>query len=473
MDQRRVILLEANEIPFKVFDYFCSKRPDSAIARVMDRSRQYRTFAEDKLRFLAPWITWPSLHRGVNDELHGILDFGQRDGEGARKYPPVWSLLGANGIRTGVFSSMQSSPLPDDSDQYAFYFPDMFAETSHTQPAELASFQEFNVSMTRESARNVSRRISLNTAARVILDSRKLGLKLTTFLDVARQLADEIVNPAHKTRRRAYQPMLMFDVFCKQLASSRPQFCTFFTNHVAAAMHRYWAAVFPEDYESFNLDKSWVEKYRGEIDFAMGKLDRIVRRLAAFVDQHSDYMLVIATSMGQAAIPASHVKEALNILHLEKFLAAVGLGPGDYEVRPAMAPDFSLNVAPHRADEFESTLAGLSIEGTPMAFARDNNFFHLTCYDERPGLKQAKFRDKLVDISELGIGYFVQEDEVACTAQHVSEGSLIIYSPHSDSRPTSGRSEISALDFAPSLLQHFNIAVPTYMRRPAQILPRN
>ena len=68
--------------------------------------------------------------------------------------------------------------------------------------------------------------------------------------------------------------VLAFDVFMKQLKSSKPQFATFFTNHVASSMHRYWAATYPGDYENFNIEKEWVETYKNEINFTMDIFDR-------------------------------------------------------------------------------------------------------------------------------------------------------------------------------------------------------
>ena len=38
-------------------------------------ARKYETLAED-VGHLSPWITWPSLHRGVSNEQHEISDFG-------------------------------------------------------------------------------------------------------------------------------------------------------------------------------------------------------------------------------------------------------------------------------------------------------------------------------------------------------------------------------------------------------------
>ena len=56
------------------------------------------------------------------------------------------------------------------------------------------------------------------------------------------------------------------------------------------------------------------------------------------------------------------------------------------------------------------------------------------------------------------------KSRAAAAAQQVPKGSLIIYSLHGQKRAAGTSGEISALDFAPSVLSHFGV-VPSYMRR--------
>ena len=124
--QRKIVLLEANEIPSRVLDQYMSERPGSVLARTLPECRRYETRAADTCA-LSPWITWPTLHRGVNNESHGLLYFGQDLTDADARFPPIWQLLQEGGISTGVFGPMHSSPLPDNASDYAFFVPDTFA----------------------------------------------------------------------------------------------------------------------------------------------------------------------------------------------------------------------------------------------------------------------------------------------------------------------------------------------------------
>lgn len=80
--------------------------------------------------------------------------------------------------------------------------------------------------------------------------SRRVARNETAFREfrgLGWQVVSERVRQARNVRRRTYQSVLAFDIFMKQLESTRPGFATFFTNHVASSMHRYWAAAFPGD----------------------------------------------------------------------------------------------------------------------------------------------------------------------------------------------------------------------------------
>jgi hypothetical protein len=168
-----------------------------------------------------------------------------------REFPPIWQILASQGILTGVFGSLHSYPLPKCLDGYTFYVPDSFASSSECFPENLAIFQEFNLAMTRLSGRNVSQTIPKKATIDLLMNLANLGLTLSTILDILQQLILEKFKPWRKNRRRIYQTVLGFDLFFKQLEITKPDFATFFTNHVASSMHRYWAATFPGDYEKF------------------------------------------------------------------------------------------------------------------------------------------------------------------------------------------------------------------------------
>jgi len=463
---QKIILFELNEVPFRVIDDFCSHRPRSALARTLPRCRQYETYAEDQSP-LSPWTTWPSVHRGVPDVRHLIHDFGQDLSEIDREYPPLWHILASRGISIGVCGSLHTYPVPADLEGYAFFLPDTFAAGSECFPKTLNAFQELSLSMTRESARNVSTHVPWGAALRVLAAAPDLGLKSATFAQISGQLVSEKLHGWRTTRRRTYQSVLAFDVFMKQLETTRPGFATFFTNHVASSMHRYWAAAYPSDYAEFGYDRAWVETYRDEIDFTMSKFDSFFARLVRFVERNPGYALWVATSMGQAATQAYPVETTLYAVDAARLATRLGLASGQWSLMPCMRPQVNLRVEERAAAPLRAALASLAIDGAPVVFREsEHGFFSLDFGQENLHMKPeacATLHGRAVSFEELGLANVEIEDKSGRTAYHVPNGALIVYDPD-DRAPGAGRTQVSTLDLAPAILSSYSVPVPSYMR---------
>jgi hypothetical protein len=304
----------------------------------------------------------------------------------------------------------------------------------------------------------------------VVRHSHRLGIRLTTYAALGKQLLAERRRPAMSNRRRTYQSVLLFDIFARQLQRSRPQFSTFFTNHVASAMHRYWAAHRPEDYERLGLSQDWLETFRDEVMWATGQAADMIERLADYVDANPGSQLWIASSMGQRATMAESLETQLYLTHPARFLDAMGL-PGDdvWEQRPAMLPQFNLVVAAEYVESFFDALRTVRVGGEPLHFKRsDNGFFSLdfgqaNLHDQPDAVTIA---GEARPIASLGLETVEIEDRSDTTAYHVPEGILAVYDPASPPPDNGSRPEVSVLEVAPTLLKILGVEPPAYMARP-------
>lgn len=213
---KKLIFFELNEVPWFIIHEFVKKNPNSALAFLSKCSLQAETFTEDTYP-LSPWITWPSVHRGVADQLHGILEFGQPLEEVNLKYPPIWKILAEHGKKIGIFGSLHSYPMPAETQNYFFYMPDSFAQDPQCKPEVLKIFQQFNLSMSRQSGRNVASQVHWKQGLELIRYHQALGLSSKAFFELGKQLLHERLNTARKSRRRVYQGSVSFSIFLKQL----------------------------------------------------------------------------------------------------------------------------------------------------------------------------------------------------------------------------------------------------------------
>lgn len=450
MSDHSIILFELNEVPYRILQHYCTQNPKSTLSRILPQCRVYRTYTEDSV--LSPWVTWPTVHRGVTDEKHGIHNFGQDLRELDKEFPPIWELLARQGYRVGVFGSLHSYPLPQDLSNYSFFVPDAFAAGSECFPKSIEAFQDFNLTMARASARNVSKSIPWKQTLSFLASLPDLGIKPSTVTDVAHQVISEKLDISKSCRRRTYQVVLAFDIFMKQLQCTRPHFCTFFTNHVASSMHRYWAASFPEDYDDFNHSQEWISSYRDEILFTMGKFDQMLKRLEQFVSNNSDYSLWVATSMGQAATKAEPCESELVLADASRLMSFFDIH--QWSVRPAMVPQFG--VVTQEGDKFELALSMLRINDRPVKYERVADFFSLSFGHLNQKGKSADFNGRQVPFADLGLENIIIEDHTGSTAYHIPQGCLFIYEAGGTPRPHP--IEISTRDIFQAMTANFGFS---------------
>jgi hypothetical protein len=353
---KKLILYELNEVPLKLFRWFISAYPHSAIAGLFRDGAVIETYTEDE-GHLSPWITWPTLHRGVTNSCHNIYDFGQDLNVANHLYPPIWDLIARSQRTVGIFGSLHSYPLPHDLTNYSFYVPDTFAAGPECFPADLTTFQAFNLRMVDRSGRNVSAGIPILDAVKFLAAAPRLGLRGATLFKLASQLAAERVNSNRIVRRRTAQAQIAFDFFLKNLRCSRPDFATFFTNHVASSMHRYWPALFPDDYRTSQWNDAWKRNWHDEIPFAMREADAHLRLLTDFVRKDPRYALLIVTSMGQAPQEnLGSIDTQLNFYDIKRFMRTIGISDECWHRERAMAPLYIVRFNGGHSDEFLSSL---------------------------------------------------------------------------------------------------------------------
>lgn len=468
---RRIIFFELNEVPFRIIDHYCGIQPDSALARLMPFLQRYETWSED-VTSLSPWKTWPTVHRGVIDERHLLHDFGQDLTEVDKAYPPLWKILTRNDVTCGIFGSLHSYPMPESLENYTFYFPDTFAAGSECFPRFLSTFQDLNLEMVSQSARNVTRRIPWVSAMKVIGRSSKLGLKWGTYGDVGKHLFSEVFSDWKKVRRRTYQVVLAFDIFMKQLETTKPAFATFFSNHVASSMHRYWAACFPDDYDVFEFTDEWVATYGNEIWFTMSKFDDMLRAIIRFIHRNPGYALWIGSSMGQEATIAKPIETELYMTDPAKFMSQLLLERNDWTMLPSMAPRYNFTVNRAKRAKVRKRLESIKIGGEKVDWTSSNgNFFRISLGHanlfEKAQFAEVDGRD--VSFEAMGLDHVQIDDKSSSTAYHIPNGSLLIYDPEQRSREPNSKPRISTLEIAPTILKNYAVSIPNYMVRPAPI----
>ena len=423
---RPLLVLEINEIAWRFLDRFLGDENFPALSSFFKEADTFTTFSEDTGE-LSPWITWPSFHRGMSNQEHCIEFLGQDPA--SFRGVPIWEEYRKKGLSIGIAGSLQSWP-PKDPGDGGFYIPDTFAKDEQCIPKWVEPVQRFNLQQTGANMRvvNAGSLFSLNT---ILLGFRlpSMGVRLKTIASVLKQLIGERIFRERLARRPIFQALLFWDIFLKLYdQKSLPEFSTFFTNHVASAMHRFWHHLFPEDFgDTF---KETPKEHLSTILFAMESLEMMIREAKAIQKKHPELILVFATSMGQGAkVWKRYNGYAFSMPDLKPLLIACGLTENNFTHLLAMTPQVCAEI-PNR-EHFAQAVKALSEAKT----ANGEAVFQLKENDSR--LSISSHTAKLADI-EAGFFYLlgkkiswadagIQVNKVDPTSgYHIPEGILAI-----------------------------------------------
>ena len=460
MNKFKLILYELNEIPRQLIDYYIKLRPYSNFSKIVESGFILNTYTTDEEE-LHPWSTWPTVHRGVDNKIHKIR-FINQDLKDAEKFPPIWEIIAKNNIDIGIFGSLQSYP-PKLDKNVSFYLPDTFAPKPCAYPRELEYFQSFNIDLVSQN-KAVAGQFKVKNVLKFLNLLKNRTISLSSAYQAILHIFKEIVYIKYKTRRSMLQPIIAFDLFFNYLNKSKPSFTTFFTNHLAGMMHRYWIYLFPSD---FDLSKKQIDNFFAKsIIKAMDIADDQLGRLLLFSEKEN-YNLWIISSMGQKAIDRGKYIPEIILNDLSKLIEAFGLNKNSFELMPAMQPDICIAC---------DSLKSLKNLRDNLKFFKDSSGNRIL--DERydpVGLRlnitinssleaankgQLYLRDKKFFLRDLGLGIITRDKG---TAYHSPEGVFLGFGHESLKLFKNKSQPLNTCEIAPIILDLFDLDLPEYM----------
>ena len=430
MRNKQIIFYELNEVPDNVFQRY--RKKSKRFNYLLNKFSIYKTKSLDKC-ILSPWITWPTVHRGVRYEVHNIKNLGQNVTTQNEKYPPLWMELKNRGYKVGVYGSLHSNQLPKDYKEYSFYVPDPFSDHSKCEPKFLEPIQDFQLKLTRASSRNVERSFVKKLSLRLFFSFLKSGITLRTYIKLIKQLLHEKFDNAKVSRRRISQTIMNFDIYFSLLKSSSPDFSSFFTNHVASSMHRYWEAAYPEDFKGKNKqDSIWLKTYKNEVNFSMSVFEGHLQKLLNYAENHGNCEIWVCTSMGQAPVlDYEPINTQLYLTDPLKLLDFLGLNPCNYEIKPAMMPRWTFKGSKKNVLVLSELIKNVLIDSKYIEQMIDEVTLtiKLECINKVPKIE---YKGKTIQLKDIGFDLVKVEDKSGTSAYHIPEGMLLIYGRNSE-----------------------------------------
>jgi arylsulfatase A-like enzyme len=459
---RKVLLLELNEITWTLIDPMIRRGRLPNLARMRREGAWGSPVALEKPPHLDPWITWVTMHTGVDRSIHGasVLEQDARTIRAKRS----WDYVLEAGKSVGVFGSISAYPPRPVA---GFMVPGPFAPGSETYPEYLRPVQELNRRYTQVHNQIVQDKNAL-AMARQAFEVFRLGLSAATAGRILQQLCLERLRPHLRWKRVGLQPLVNYDVFATLYRRYRPDFATWHTNHAAHYMHRYWRAM---DDSRFPVSASPEEKikYGGAVEYGYDLCDEVLGRFLDLCDDH-ETVVVVASSMGQQ--PYVHElypggKIAVRFKDLSRILAIVG-ARGVTDIVPTMLPQYNVTIpeVAERARVRDLLRAAVCQGGThPDAIHVEETGDILTLTPRglahRGGEEQVRYAFPGAPFAKPE-GYALEE-LFACDAPTPKEGmhdprGMVIF--HGPGIRRGVEIDVSPLDLLPTMLHLLDVPVP-------------
>jgi hypothetical protein len=249
------------------------------------------------------------------------------------------------------------------------------------------------------------------------------SISIKSIIKILIQVFQEKIHKQFKKRRSLIQPQLSFDLYCKNLKKYKPQFSTFFTNHIAGMMHYYWFDVFPNDFKKSQREINLFNKK--SVIKALDIADKQIGSLMKFAKENS-YELWVASSMGQKAIERKK-SHRLFIRDFSKTLNFLQLKKKNYKLLPSMYPDINIESdSEEKTNQLINEFLELKFLNNEKLFnvryRKNNNKVNLI-YGTNP--KRENFfiyKNKKFHFSALGLDY---GSEQIGTGYHCPNGILL------------------------------------------------
>lgn len=460
LGRRRVILVEFNEINVTILDPLIARGKLPNFQRLRREGAWSLPESVDLPPHMDPWITWITVHTGVDRSVHGATVLGQDSIQGKLS----WEYATDAGQSVGVFGSIGAYPPPPVR---GFVVPSPFAPTSDTVPRDLQPIQDLNRTYTQVHSKNRGDESPLGMIRRGV-DLFSLGLRPQTCATIARQLLNERLEPTTRWKRVALQPLVNYDFFEAQYRRHRPDYATWHTNHAAHFMHHYWRAM---DDSKFLARATEEERriYGGAVEYGYQVCDDLLGRFMSLAG--TDTTLVVASSMGQQPyvaelFPAGRI--VVRVKDMNALLRILG-AEGVEAVTPLMVPQWGLripddaararvrslfesaytvNATRPNAFSVEETGVSLTISPSGLAERKDVRYF----FPEAPNADPAGY-----PIDQL----FALDTETPKEGMHHPTGVLGLWGK--DIRAGVNIPGTTNLDIAPTLLTLLGIPVPPIM----------
>lgn len=350
-----MIVIEANEIPKEVFDWYC-KNSKGIISKTSKNFGIVKTILDDvDEEYLYPSQAWASISTGTSANVHKVrwyndakkdTNFYWREIANKNK-----SVVLMNVLHTGSISKIEEL-------KYDFIFPDFFSLKPEVNIKKYKNFQIFNHKMSVSSGRKTSKKTLLFNAIKSFLKFPSFSGWGLSFYDFSKWVSIILSVGKDSEILRNAQFVLQQRIFLNiTKIGLGKDLSVFFTNHVASCLHR--------NFHDLNKNSKFDLQKKQKIYQSMKFLDDFLLELK---NNNPKREIILLSAMGQKLNRKidqkykTENKKDYKLIDHEKFLKFFGVKTNLVEILYEMIPQYTFNFLDN--NELEKFLKSIDLVGS-------------------------------------------------------------------------------------------------------------
>lgn len=455
-NQRRVLLLEFNELSPDLMNRFMAEGHLPNFKRFHDESHVFITEATERGWELNPWVQWVTVHSGLDYRAHGIIELDEGDKLKAKR---IWDIVSEAGLKVCVCGSMN---VAYQTPPNGVIMPDPWSTKVAPHPSSLMPFFRFVQKQVMGHTQNQTGLSAADYAAflRFMVTH---GLSFSTAAAVVMQLLSEPFGE-RRWKRAALLDRLQFDVFRWYYRRIRPHFASFFANSTAHYQHFYWREMQPELFKVKPTEQKRAA-YERAILYGYQKMDELVARFLKLVEP--DTIVVFATALSQQPC-LIYEDQGGKVMYrprtFEKLMCFAQVTE-PHTVAPVMAEVFNVHLESETdAARVEEKLRTLRVAGQPaMHVQRKGTVLNAKC-QVHTSLPADTVLSREGDAQTVPFFELFYQMEDLKSGMHHPDGMLWIRLP--EKRSAVHESKVPLASVAPTILRLLSLPCPPHMTAP-------
>jgi len=352
---QKIIFLELNEVNFNLIIKYKKYLPN--FSYLLDNFKLIETNSENELKYVEPWILWPTVHTGLKYAEHNLFNLNDYY---KLNNLQIWEILSSKNINCAAISPMNAK---DNFDNKSVYLPDPWSKNL-AKGSFLIEFLRSTCSYfvnNNAGKKNVIKYLNLLICFIVFARLKNYFIYIKYFLK----------SLSKKWYQTIFFDLLLFD-FSTKFINKKYEFVSIFLNGAAHIQHHYLFN--SKENTNNNKNPEWYVDVNSDpiLDIYLS-YDRNIAEIIKYI-KFNNNRLIIATALSQDLVTSENFYYRLK----DHNIFFKKLNFDNFEIDTLMSRDFKFILeSKNEYENYKNNINQIKIENEPIfrVSVEDNYLF--------------------------------------------------------------------------------------------------